>query len=121
VALWPADFPHRSPVGGAYIRLEGLYLVHRQDAGYQDDQAQRLERFLRCHGRGGQYGVGCFGRHPGLHHHTIAGGIAGSGAAHNVKRVRWDMSINLAIAWVLTIPASALMAAVFWWIGTRFL
>jgi phosphate/sulfate permease len=31
------------------------------------------------------------------------------------------MSINLAIAWVLTIPASALMAAVFWWIGTRFL
>lgn len=53
--------------------------------------------------------------------HTIAGAIAGSGAAHNVKRVRWDISINLAVAWVLTIPASALMAAVFWWIGTRFL
>ena len=53
--------------------------------------------------------------------HTIAGAIAGSGAAHNVKRVRWDISINLAIAWVLTIPASALMAAAFWWIGTRLL
>ena len=53
--------------------------------------------------------------------HTIAGAIAGSGAAHNVKRVRWDISINLAIAWVLTIPASALIAAAFWWLGTRVL
>ncbi len=53
--------------------------------------------------------------------HTIAGAIAGSGAAHNVKRVRWDISINLAVAWVLTIPASAAIAAVFWWIGLRIL
>ena len=53
--------------------------------------------------------------------HTIAGAIAGSGAAHNVKRVRWDISINLAVAWVLTIPASALIASVFWWLGTQFL
>ena len=53
--------------------------------------------------------------------HTIAGAIAGSGAAHNVKRVRWDISINLAVAWVLTIPASALIASVFWWLGTTFL
>ena len=49
--------------------------------------------------------------------HTIAGAIAGSGAAHNVKRVRWDISINLAVAWVLTIPASGLIAAMFWWLG----
>jgi PiT family inorganic phosphate transporter len=53
--------------------------------------------------------------------HTIAGAIAGSGAAHNVKRVRWDIAINLAVAWVLTIPASALIAAVFWWLGTKIL
>jgi PiT family inorganic phosphate transporter len=53
--------------------------------------------------------------------HTIAGAIAGSGAAHNVKRVRWDVSINLAVAWVLTIPASAAIAAMFWWIGKRIL
>lgn len=53
--------------------------------------------------------------------HTIAGSIAGAGAAHNMKRVRWDISINLAIAWVLTIPASGLIAAAFWWIGTKFL
>jgi len=53
--------------------------------------------------------------------HTIAGSIAGAGAAHNVKRVRWDISINLAVAWVLTIPASALIAACFWWLGTLIL
>ncbi|MEW5788874.1 MAG: inorganic phosphate transporter [Pseudomonadota bacterium] len=53
--------------------------------------------------------------------HTIAGSIAGSGAAHNVKRVRWDISINLAVAWVLTIPASAAIASLFWWLGTQFL
>ncbi len=53
--------------------------------------------------------------------HTIAGSIAGAGAAHNVKRVRWDISINLAVAWVLTIPASASIAALFWWLGTKIL
>lgn len=53
--------------------------------------------------------------------HTIAGAIAGAGAAHNVKRVRWDISMHLAVAWVVTIPASALLASVFWWLGTRIL
>jgi PiT family inorganic phosphate transporter len=53
--------------------------------------------------------------------HTITGAIAGAGAAHNMKRVRWDISINLAIAWVLTIPASGLIAAAFWWLGTKFM
>jgi PiT family inorganic phosphate transporter len=53
--------------------------------------------------------------------HTIAGAIAGSGAAHNMRRVRWDISINLAVAWVLTIPASALIASACWWLGMRVL
>lgn len=53
--------------------------------------------------------------------HTIAGSIAGAGAVHNMKRVRWDISINLAIAWVLTIPASGLIAAAFWWLGSKLL
>jgi len=51
--------------------------------------------------------------------HTITGAIAGAGAAHNMRRVRWDISINLAIAWILTIPASGLIAAAFWWLGTE--
>jgi PiT family inorganic phosphate transporter len=76
-----------------------------------------------CASMGGaiSLGLATLGGIPVSTTHTIAGAIAGSGAAHNVKRVRWDISINLAVAWVLTIPASALIAAIFWWIGTRFL
>ena len=51
--------------------------------------------------------------------HTITGAIVGSGAAINMRRVRWDISANLAVAWVLTIPASGLIAAACWWLGSR--
>ena len=76
-----------------------------------------------CASMGGaiSLGLATLGGIPVSTTHTIAGAIAGSGAAHNVKRVRWDISINLAVAWVLTIPASALIASVFWWLGTTFL
>ena len=76
-----------------------------------------------CASMGGaiSLGLATLGGVPVSTTHTIAGAIAGSGAAHDVKRVRWDISINLAVAWVLTIPASALMAAGFWWLGTQFL
>jgi len=76
-----------------------------------------------CASMGGaiSLGLATLGGIPVSTTHTIAGAIAGSGAAHNVKRVRWDISINLAIAWVLTIPASALIASAFWWLGTTFL
>jgi PiT family inorganic phosphate transporter len=76
-----------------------------------------------CASMGGaiSLGLATLGGIPVSTTHTIAGAIAGSGAAHNVKRVRWDISINLAVAWVLTIPASALMSAAFWWVGSRLL
>lgn len=76
-----------------------------------------------CASMGGaiSLGLATLGGIPVSTTHTIAGAIAGSGAAHNVKRVRWDISINLAVAWILTIPASALIAAAFWWLGVRLL
>jgi PiT family inorganic phosphate transporter len=76
-----------------------------------------------CASMGGaiSLGLATLGGIPVSTTHTIAGAIAGSGAAHNVKRVRWDISINLAVAWVLTIPASALIASLFWWIGRHLL
>jgi len=76
-----------------------------------------------CASMGGaiSLGLATLGGIPVSTTHTIAGAIAGSGAAHNVKRVRWDIAINLAVAWVLTIPASGLIAAAFWWLGTQFL
>ncbi|QKS29966.1 MAG: inorganic phosphate transporter [Candidatus Accumulibacter similis] len=53
--------------------------------------------------------------------HTITGAIIGVGAANDVKAVRWAITANLFVAWVLTIPASGLIAGLFWWIGTKFL
>jgi PiT family inorganic phosphate transporter len=76
-----------------------------------------------CASMGGaiSLGLATLGGIPVSTTHTITGAIAGAGAAHNMKRVRWDISINLAIAWVLTIPASGLIAASFWWLGTKFM
>jgi len=49
--------------------------------------------------------------------HTITGSIMGVGSAQRVRAVRWGVAGNIIAAWVLTIPASALMAAAAWWIG----
>jgi phosphate/sulfate permease len=35
--------------------------------------------------------------------------------------VRWAITFNLLIAWVLTIPASGLIAGIFWYVGRSFL
>ena len=53
--------------------------------------------------------------------HTITGAIVGVGTAQDVKAVRWGLTFNLVVAWVLTIPASGLIAAAFWYVGLGFL
>jgi PiT family inorganic phosphate transporter len=53
--------------------------------------------------------------------HTITGAILGSGAVQNPARVRWGLATNLIYAWLLTIPAAALVAAVSYWIGGTFI
>jgi inorganic phosphate transporter, PiT family len=49
--------------------------------------------------------------------HTITGAIIGVGSTRRVRAVRWGVAGNVVIAWILTIPASALMAAGAWWVG----
>jgi PiT family inorganic phosphate transporter len=49
--------------------------------------------------------------------HTITGAIIGVGSTRRVRAVRWGVAGNVLIAWILTIPASALMAAGAWWLG----
>ena len=49
--------------------------------------------------------------------HTITGAIIGVGAAQRTSAVRWGVAGNIVIAWVLTIPASAGIAALAWWLG----
>ena len=53
--------------------------------------------------------------------HTITGAIVGVGAAQDVKAVRWAVTLNLLVAWVLTIPAAGLMSALFWQLGRHLL
>lgn len=44
--------------------------------------------------------------------HTISGAIMGVGATRRASAVRWGLAGNIVIAWILTIPASALVGAV---------
>jgi inorganic phosphate transporter, PiT family len=53
--------------------------------------------------------------------HTITGSIVGVGAARNASAVRWGVAGGIVWAWVLTIPCSAVVAALAWWVGTLFL
>jgi PiT family inorganic phosphate transporter len=62
-----------------------------------------------------------FGGIPVSTTHTITGAIVGVGAAQDVKAVRWAVTFNLIVAWVLTIPAAGLIAALFWYLGRSFL
>lgn len=53
--------------------------------------------------------------------HTITGAIVGVGATRKLSAVRWGVASSIVWAWVLTIPASAVMAAAAWWLGRHFL
>lgn len=46
--------------------------------------------------------------------HCIAGSIFGVGASKRFSAVRWQVAINMVMAWLITIPASALFAALFY-------
>jgi len=51
--------------------------------------------------------------------HTITGAIMGVGATKRASAVHWGLAGNIVWAWVLTIPASAAVAAVAYWIIIR--
>jgi PiT family inorganic phosphate transporter len=46
--------------------------------------------------------------------HTITGAIIGVGAARRVSAVRWNVTTNIVVAWVITMPAAALVGALFY-------
>jgi inorganic phosphate transporter, PiT family len=46
--------------------------------------------------------------------HTITGAIVGVGAARKAAAVRWNVASNVVIAWILTMPAAALIGAAFY-------
>jgi phosphate/sulfate permease len=52
--------------------------------------------------------------------HTITGAIIGVGATKRLSAVRWGVTINLLWAWILTIPVSAIVAALTYWVVSNF-
>jgi len=52
--------------------------------------------------------------------HTITGAIIGVGAARKMSAVRWGVANNIVFAWIVTIPASAAIAALFYWLAGLF-
>ncbi len=53
--------------------------------------------------------------------HTITGAIVGVGSVNKFNAVRWGVAGNIVWAWVLTIPCSAFIAAVAWFLGQQYL
>jgi len=51
--------------------------------------------------------------------HTITGAIVGVGSSQKMSAVRWGVAGNIVWAWIFTIPASAFVGAIFWWVGTK--
>jgi PiT family inorganic phosphate transporter len=49
--------------------------------------------------------------------HTIAGSILGVGATQSVSAVRWGIAGTIVWAWILTIPCSAFIAGLAWWVA----
>lgn len=46
--------------------------------------------------------------------HVISGSIIGVGSVKRLSAVRWGVTKDLVIAWILTIPVSAIMAMTFY-------
>lgn len=51
--------------------------------------------------------------------HTITGAIVGVGSTRRASAVRWGVAGNIIWAWILTIPASAFVAAVAYWVSLK--
>ena len=52
--------------------------------------------------------------------HTITGCIIGAGTAKRASSVRWSVTGNIFMAWIITIPASASVAAIFYYLTKLF-
>ena len=53
--------------------------------------------------------------------HTITGSIVGVGSVQKLSAVRWGVAGNIVWAWIFTIPCTAFIAAIAWWLAHLFL
>jgi PiT family inorganic phosphate transporter len=52
--------------------------------------------------------------------HVISGGVMGAGAAKRLSAVRWGVAGNIALAWVLTLPAAGVIGALTYGVSRLF-
>ncbi|MQP66220.1 inorganic phosphate transporter [Niveispirillum sp. SYP-B3756] len=52
--------------------------------------------------------------------HTITGAIVGVGSARRASAVRWGLAQGIVVAWIVTMPAAAMVAAGAYWVTTLF-
>jgi inorganic phosphate transporter, PiT family len=53
--------------------------------------------------------------------HTVSGAIVGVGSARRLSAVRWSVAREIVTAWIFTLPAAAILGAIFYWLGSLFL
>ncbi len=92
--------------GWKIVKTMGMKLTHlRPVHGFAAETAGAFTIFLATH-----LGI------PISTTHTIAGSIIGVGAVKNVSNIKWRVAFNIIYAWILTIPASAIISALSFWI-----
>jgi PiT family inorganic phosphate transporter len=96
--------------GWRIVKTMGQRITKIKPAGgFTAECAGSITLFLATH-----YGI------PVSTTHTITGAIIGVGTTRGTSAVRWGVAGNIVIAWLITIPASAVIAALAWWIGGLF-
>lgn len=50
---------------------------------------------------------------------VVSTAIMGVGAAERISKVRWGVAKDITLAWLITIPGTAVLAALFYWVGMR--
>jgi PiT family inorganic phosphate transporter len=92
--------------GWRIVKTLGMRITKlRPVGGFAAESAGAITLFMATH-----YGI------PVSTTHTITGAIVGVGSVHRLSAVRWGIALRIVWAWVLTIPAAGLMAAVTLWV-----
>lgn len=92
--------------GWKIVRTMGMRITKLKPvSGFCAETASSLTLFIATH-----FGI------PVSTTHTIAGSIFGVGSLYNSSAVRWGIARRIVWAWVITVPAAAFVAVVFWWL-----
>jgi PiT family inorganic phosphate transporter len=92
--------------GWKIVRTMGMRITKLKPAsGFCAETGSALTLFLATH-----LGI------PVSTTHTIAGSIFGAGSINNFSALRWGLARRIVMAWIITLPAAALVALFFWYL-----